>query len=232
MDSPTPHHFKAEQLALAIEMELKRLGRWQANPLPHEKLENMGAFGANTMAFEQWIQFILVVRLRQMARQELDFPDSSNLGAYAVRNMDSDDGAEHLMVLLSQVDEFIEGRHTSRTTVPVNPGTENVTLGSDIVPTVLVTLAGLLPQYEGGDLESQLQTFDTFIAILSPTARISIVDLLRKAASKTGNPTSRERINQAVTSIMAGGRAAEPYDHEAAMKKYQEEHRRNFPDLP
>lgn len=231
MDSPTAHHFKAEQLALALELELKRIDRWQADLLPQEKLNNMGAFGANTMAFEQWIQFILVVRLRQMARQELDFPDSSNLGAYAVRNMDGDDETEHLRELLSQVDEFIEDMHAPKPSKRTNPGNETVTLGSDTVPAVLVTLAGLLPQYEDADLENQLQTFDTFITILSPTARITIADLLRNAASKTGNPTSRERINQAVTSIMAGGRAAEPYDHEAAMKKYQEEHSRNYPDV-
>ncbi len=232
MEFPDARHFKAEQLALALELELKRLGRWQADPLPPEKLEHMGAFGENTMAFEQWIQFILVVRLRQMARQELEFPDSSNLGAYAVRAMDGDDEAEHLRELLTEIDAFIEDMQTPKVITPRPAGSETVTLGSDKVPDVLITLAALLPQYEGADLESQLQTFDTFISILSPKAKLDIAELLRQAASKAENETTRTRILQVATSIMDGGRTAEPYDHEAAMKKYQEEHRRNFPDLP
>jgi len=231
MEFPDARHFKAEQLALALEVELKRLGRWQADPLPTDKLEHMGAFGENTMAFEQWIQFILIVRLRQMARQEMEFPDSSSLGAYAVRAMDGDDEAEHLRELLTEIDAFIEDMQTPKVATPRPVGHETVTLGSDKVPEVLITLARLLPQYEGDDLESQLQTFDTFISILSPIARRDIAELLRQAASKTENEASRERIKQAVTSITSGGRAAEPYDHEAAMKKYQEEHRKNFPDV-
>jgi hypothetical protein len=37
---------------------------------------------------------------------------------------------------------------------------------------------------------------------------------------------------KAALDVSIGLRAAEPYDHEAAMSAYREEHRRNFPNLP
>lgn len=53
MNSAIDIYVLASAKAKEIEAELKRLNRWSAEPLPSEKLENMGAFGSNTMAFEQ-----------------------------------------------------------------------------------------------------------------------------------------------------------------------------------
>ena len=100
------------------------------------------------------------------------------------------------------------------------------------IPPVIYTLAELLPQFEGDDLESQLQTYDTFLSILAPSVRPAISELLKKAARSTSNPVSKQRIEQAARSIELGGRAAEPYNHEEAMRKYQEEHKRNYPASP
>jgi hypothetical protein len=41
----------------------------------------------------------------------------------------------------------------------------------------------------------------------------------------------QKMIEQAARDIADGKRAAAPYNHEEAMKKYQEEHRKNFPDV-
>ncbi|HEX6892490.1 MAG TPA: YqcC family protein, partial [Chryseolinea sp.] len=49
--------------AAAVANELRRLNRWQHLPFSSDKFENMGAFGSNTMTFEQWIQFVLVPRI-------------------------------------------------------------------------------------------------------------------------------------------------------------------------
>lgn len=43
--------------ASEIETELKHINRWGDEPLPPEKFEDMGAFGSNTMTFEQWLQY-------------------------------------------------------------------------------------------------------------------------------------------------------------------------------
>ena len=59
-----------------------------------------------------------------------------------------------------------------------DPSPDRIELGSTEVPDVLRTLAGVLPSPEGADLESQLQTFDVFIGILSPSVRPQVAGLL------------------------------------------------------
>ncbi len=93
-----------------IEAELRRLGRWQDTPLPEGQYENMGAFGSNTMSFEQWIQFILVINIRAIITDNGDFPDESQVGTYAVRAFDADPEAGQLTQLLIELDDLIEGR--------------------------------------------------------------------------------------------------------------------------
>ncbi|HEY0257748.1 MAG TPA: hypothetical protein VGC39_09925, partial [Candidatus Methylacidiphilales bacterium] len=74
---------------------------------------------------------------------------------------------------------------------------DRIEAGSGKIPDVLRTLAGVLPQFEGEGLESQLQTFDTFLEILSPSVRPQISSLLRKAASSAQVPSVRLRIQAA-----------------------------------
>lgn len=85
------------------------------------------------------------------------------------------------------------------------------------IPVVLFDLADVLPQFQGADLESQLQTYDIFLEMLSPLARPGVAALLRSAAGKTHDDASRARIAIAARSVADGGRAAAPYDHRAAM---------------
>jgi hypothetical protein len=86
---------------------------------------------------------------------------------------------------------------------------------------VLYTLAELLPQFENDDLESQLQTFDTFLGILAPSARPAIRDLLQNAAEQSPHPASKLRLENAAKSVGSGGPAAESFDHDASMRKYR-----------
>lgn len=182
--------------------------------LPADKFENMGAFGSNTMAFEQWLQFILIPRIRQIVRDQDEFPSDSMLGTYAVRVFDGDDKASRLQGLLSDIDQLITSRK-DYIEFPRDEGenvvrTETVRMGDTTIPPVIYTLADLLPNFEGDDLESQLQTYDTFLNILAPSVRPVIAELLLKAARSTSNPASKQRIEGAARSVSRGGRAAEP----------------------
>jgi len=186
--------------------------------LPAEAFKNMGAFGENTMTFDQWMQFVLVPRLREMVRDREQFPSGSDLAAYGIRALDGDPDWERLHDLLYQIDALVE---------PVSGDADSVTLGGEL-PAVVYSLLEVLPQFEGDDLESQLQTYDTFLAICSPAVRSELSALLTKAAAATTNATSRARIEQAAQAVARGDRAAEPYNHAEAMRKYREGHRRSF----
>jgi uncharacterized protein YqcC (DUF446 family) len=91
-----------------LETELKRLGRWSDQPLPPEAFENMGPFGSNTMAFEQWLQFVLAPRVRDIIASQGQFPSSSQVGVYAIRELDSAPDAEKLVALLCEFDALFE----------------------------------------------------------------------------------------------------------------------------
>lgn len=109
---------------------------------------------------------------------------------------------------------------------------DRVALGQTEIPSVLRSQADVLPQFTGEALESQLQTFDIFLAMLSPTARPEIAAMLRRAAERTADAASAKRIMKAALDVSIGLRAAEPHDHETAMRAYQAQHRKNFPNLP
>src|SRR5262245_18365896 len=106
---PPELYSQATVKAREIEAELKRLNRWCGEPLSDEKFENMGAFGSNTMTFEQWLQFVLIPRLLSLVEEQSEFPDESSLAPYAIRYFDGDGDADRLHEILHDLDELING---------------------------------------------------------------------------------------------------------------------------
>jgi uncharacterized protein YqcC (DUF446 family) len=211
-----------------IEAELKVLRRWNNQPLSPEKFKNMGAFGSNSMAFEQWLQFVLIPRIHSIVESQEEFPQGSMLGPYAIRIFDGDIEASRLHNLLYELDEVVN-QQDGDTATPIQqnppayrepPPGDTVSLNDHTIPPVVYTLMDCLPRFEGDALESQLQTFDTFLAILSPSVREEFAKRLMQAADKHTDLASKLRIRNASDSILKGRRAAEPYDHEKAMQKY------------
>ncbi|MBL8695160.1 MAG: YqcC family protein [Planctomycetes bacterium] len=104
----TPLAQRALEKIDAIEAELRRLGRWQATPLEPGAYEFKAAFGADTMTFSQWLQFILVPRVREIAAGGGEFPSRSAVGAYALRELDGDYAAADLVRHLCDFDALFE----------------------------------------------------------------------------------------------------------------------------
>jgi len=98
----------AGEYADKIEQELRRLEVWQAEPPPPEAFQSTRAFYGDTMSFYQWLQFVLIPRVRNVIATRGHFPPSSQVGAYAVRELDGCDEASELITLLSSFDRFIE----------------------------------------------------------------------------------------------------------------------------
>jgi uncharacterized protein YqcC (DUF446 family) len=110
-------HADALRLADLLEAELRRLGAWRATPPPPEVMRFERAFGGDTMPFEHWIQLVLVPRLRAIAESGNEFPPSSELAAYAVREFDGrEEETRALLGLLADVDSL------STTTLPAPAG--------------------------------------------------------------------------------------------------------------
>jgi uncharacterized protein YqcC (DUF446 family) len=93
-----------------IETQMRASGLWQSEPLRPEQFDFHSAFAMDTMAFEQWLQFVFIPRVRDAVASN-SFPSSSSVAAQAVREFDTVPQANGLVSLLSEFDALIEGRH-------------------------------------------------------------------------------------------------------------------------
>ena len=91
-----------------IEAEMRRIGMWQEEPLPPEMYNFTRAFGMDTMAGAQWLQFILIPRVRSIIAERGDFPNGSAVAVWASREFDGYPGADDLHTLLSEFDRLFD----------------------------------------------------------------------------------------------------------------------------
>jgi uncharacterized protein YqcC (DUF446 family) len=91
----------------AIEAEMQRIGRWQQEPLSLDQQHPMQAFGADVMAFHQWLPFVFAARVREAIATDA-LPANSSVSVKAVRGFDGDDGAARLVTLLCEFDALID----------------------------------------------------------------------------------------------------------------------------
>jgi uncharacterized protein YqcC (DUF446 family) len=221
-----PDYSKLAALSAAIEAELKALGTLSTAPLDPGKLIDMGAFGSNTMAFEEWIQFILLSRIKQIIDEKGMLPSESMISTYAIREFDGNPDYNKLMALLRQLDDLANGHAEEESDIASTP-----VLGADVLPDSLRELAKILHTLGGDYLESQLQTFDIMIPYLPEGGRAQVEGVIRLAAGKTTQSLTKERLERALHSLKSGNMICRPYDHEAEMKKYRAEFRKGYPDL-
>ena len=95
---------KMQLLAAQLQTELEKLDLWTNGNLNRPK--DLGAFGSPTLSFEQWLQVVLVPALASGESEQM--PKKSQLAIAAIRNLDGVPNAEHLIQLLSQIDQLAE----------------------------------------------------------------------------------------------------------------------------
>lgn len=85
---PPSHEAVAAKLD-EIEAEMKRIGMWQEQPPRPEQFSFTQPFAMDTMAFEQWLQFVFVPRVRDLVAARGAFPPYSQVAVQAVREFDA-----------------------------------------------------------------------------------------------------------------------------------------------
>lgn len=93
----------ADQLLL-IERELRRLGWWAGIAPAAERLASVEPFCVDTLAFEEWLQWIFLPRMKQIIEQQAPLP-----GACAIQPMAEmvwAEQGEQVAVLLRLLGEF------------------------------------------------------------------------------------------------------------------------------
>jgi uncharacterized protein YqcC (DUF446 family) len=94
----------------AIEAEMMRIGFWQADPLRPEQYDFKAAFGMDTMAYSQWLQFVFIPRVRALLDGGGPWPATSQVGTQAIREFDGVHEASTLISLLCEFDALFRGQ--------------------------------------------------------------------------------------------------------------------------
>ncbi|MBK7589475.1 MAG: YqcC family protein [Bacteroidetes bacterium] len=89
-----------------IKDELMAMQAWSATPIEAHRLIDMGAFGTKTMAFTEWLQFVLIPRVQHIIETKGDFPAQSNIAAFAWREFDGLPNTQHLCTILTAFDDL------------------------------------------------------------------------------------------------------------------------------
>ncbi len=93
---------------LGIEKELRRLGLWAERPPSPEALNSALPFCYDTLNLTQWVQFVLVVRLKALMEAAEPLPRQCDIAPYAVealRFVEKD--TDHLLQLLRELDRLL-----------------------------------------------------------------------------------------------------------------------------
>jgi Uncharacterized protein conserved in bacteria len=102
---------QVEQLLLAIEEELRLQALWQAKAPSPEALESTLPFCVDTLEFHQWVQFVLLARLRQMIDLSIPLPTQSALHAMATEVYKEETVLRaRLIALLAELDGALTGQ--------------------------------------------------------------------------------------------------------------------------
>ena len=102
------HVYAVADRLLAIEIQLRQINCWQSEPLPAEKYHSCEPFCLDTMSFEQWLQFVLLARLKQLIESDQLLPRDSAVAAMAEEHFrNRPDHGPALIRELAALDELL-----------------------------------------------------------------------------------------------------------------------------
>lgn len=96
----------AEQLLL-IERELRLLGWWASGAPAPERLTSREPFCVDTLAFEEWLQWILLPRMKVLIEQAGPLPTACALRPMGEMSWGGDARVSSLLDLLGEIDRLL-----------------------------------------------------------------------------------------------------------------------------
>lgn len=88
-------------LLLEMELEMRRLGLWESEPPTREALSSQLPFCRDTLRFEQWLQWVLLPKMREIVQSNSGWPRQSEIYDLAMErfgqlHLDSERLAYHI----------------------------------------------------------------------------------------------------------------------------------------
>ena len=104
---------KATQAINAIEAEMKRVDWWSGKAPEPERMNFHEPFGADTLAYQEWLQFVFIPRVRSIIESKGEFPPNSSVGTKAMREWDYMEHVaegQKLIRMLNDFDDLVNNR--------------------------------------------------------------------------------------------------------------------------
>ena len=92
----------------ALEVELRRLGLWLAQPPSAAALRSPEPFCIDTLSLDQWLQWLLIPRLNALLDGQLPLPTQCSVHGMAEESFQAlDDGNRRLLTLINRIDQLV-----------------------------------------------------------------------------------------------------------------------------
>jgi uncharacterized protein YqcC (DUF446 family) len=98
-----------------LEAELRRMRLWEHEPPSARKLASTQPFCVDTLALSQWIQWLLIPRMRAIFAGEGKLPTQSAIHPYAEDCFEHLDDPTPLLLLIERFDGLIRGERGAST---------------------------------------------------------------------------------------------------------------------
>ena len=91
--------------------ELKQLRLWQEADVPASVLKSQQPFCCDTLTFEQWLQFVFIPKLTDMAQNHLPLPDNICVCPMAEETFKVKGKQLALLInIIADIDELLSGK--------------------------------------------------------------------------------------------------------------------------
>jgi uncharacterized protein YqcC (DUF446 family) len=92
-----------------LEAELRRMRLWEPVPPSQELLASPQPFCVDTLALSQWLQWMLIPRMRKIFSDGGELPSASAIHPYAEDCFEHLDDSSKLLLLIERFDGLIRG---------------------------------------------------------------------------------------------------------------------------
>lgn len=101
-------HLRLADVLLEVEAVLRTSGKWQEKQPPTTALASSEPFCLDTLKFEQWLQWILLPRMKLILESQKPLPSRSAIAGYAEECLLKDDPQMiRLFTLVKRFDDLI-----------------------------------------------------------------------------------------------------------------------------
>lgn len=105
-------HRQLAAMLVSLEQQMRNMMLWSETMPSFEALSSQEPFAVDTLAFEEWLQFIFLPRLQHLAENEAKLPEKCAVSPMAEESFRMrGEGSQELIELLVAIDRLLTTHH-------------------------------------------------------------------------------------------------------------------------